>query len=210
VPRAAAREICRRGTCPARTVRGVRADTVTATADVLVDLELLDRPAPQRTPGHGLNLPAGAAVRRRDSVDINDAVWSLIGCFAHRRLLAASAPSSQLKYGSGPALPCPAPPVTMPTNPAPRTRNGRHIADHAVTVADQGVDSRLHPRRSLQPQASTTSQQPCAHTTGTQPRKRERRRVSPAGVAHPVPHRASRSSTPKMPSDQAILRIQGR
>jgi len=37
---------------------------------VLVDRELLDRPAPQRTTlGHGLNLLAGAAVRERDSFD---------------------------------------------------------------------------------------------------------------------------------------------
>jgi hypothetical protein len=47
----------------------------------------------------------------------------------------ASAPSSQLKFGSGRAPPCPAPPVTMPTNPSPRKRNGRHIADQAVTVS---------------------------------------------------------------------------
>jgi len=31
-------------------------------------------------------------------------------------------------------LPCPAPPVTMPTNPSPRERNRRHVADQAVTV----------------------------------------------------------------------------
>src|SRR5450755_663995 len=53
---------------------------------VLVDVELLDRPAPQRTTlGHGLNLLAGAAVRLRDSFDISDPVWSLIGFFAHGR-----------------------------------------------------------------------------------------------------------------------------
>ena len=45
---------------------------------VLVDLELLERPAPQKTTlGHGLNLLAGAAVRVRDSFDINDPVWCL-------------------------------------------------------------------------------------------------------------------------------------
>ena len=56
---------------------------------VLVDVELLDRPTPQRTTlGHGLNLLAGAAVRLRDSFDISDPVWSLIGFFAHGRLLA--------------------------------------------------------------------------------------------------------------------------
>jgi transposase-like protein len=60
---------------------------------VLVDLELLDRPAPQRTTlGHGLNLLAGAAVRLRDSFDISDPVWSLIGFFAQGRLLAPPRP----------------------------------------------------------------------------------------------------------------------
>ena len=54
-----------------------------------IDRELLVRPAPQRTAlGHGLNLLAGAAVRLRDSFDIGDAVWSLIGFFAQGRLLA--------------------------------------------------------------------------------------------------------------------------
>ena len=44
---------------------------------VLVNRELLVRPAPQRTAlGHGLNLLAGAAVRLRDSFDISDPVWS--------------------------------------------------------------------------------------------------------------------------------------
>ena len=60
---------------------------------VLVDLALLDWPAPQKTTlGHGLNLLAGAAVRVRDSFDINDPVWSLIGFFAHGRLLAPPRP----------------------------------------------------------------------------------------------------------------------
>ena len=60
---------------------------------VLVDVELLDRPAPQRTTlGHGLNLLAGAAVRLRDSFDISDPVWSLIGFFAHGRPLAPPGP----------------------------------------------------------------------------------------------------------------------
>jgi len=39
-----------------------------------------------------LNLLAGAAVRVRDSFDINDPVWSLIGFFAHGRLLAPPRP----------------------------------------------------------------------------------------------------------------------
>ena len=38
--------------------------------------------------GMGLNLVAGATVRLRDSFDISDPVWSLIGFFAHGRLLA--------------------------------------------------------------------------------------------------------------------------
>jgi hypothetical protein len=60
---------------------------------VLVDLALLDWPAPQKTTlGHGLNLLAGAAVRVRDSFDISDPVWSLIGFFAHGRLLAPPRP----------------------------------------------------------------------------------------------------------------------
>ena len=45
---------------PARTVRRVRAATVTATTPVPGDLEPLDRPAPQRTRGARLNLPVGA------------------------------------------------------------------------------------------------------------------------------------------------------
>ena len=60
---------------------------------VLVNRELLVRPAPQKTTlGHGLNLLAGAAVRLRDSFDIADPVWSLIGFFAHGRLLAPPRP----------------------------------------------------------------------------------------------------------------------
>ena len=58
-----------------------------------IDRELLVRPAPQRnTLGHALNLLAGAAVRLRDSFDISDPVWSLIGFFAHGRLLAPPRP----------------------------------------------------------------------------------------------------------------------
>ena len=57
---------------------------------VQVDRELLVRPAPQRTTlGQALNLLAGAAVRFRDSFGRNDPVWSLIGFFAHGRLLSA-------------------------------------------------------------------------------------------------------------------------
>ena len=56
---------------------------------VLVDRELLVRPAPQPTTlGHALNLLAGAAVRFRDCFGISDPVWSLICFFAHGRLLA--------------------------------------------------------------------------------------------------------------------------
>jgi hypothetical protein len=42
--------------------------------------------------GHGLGLLAGTAVRLRDSFDISDAVWSLIGFLAHGRLLALPRP----------------------------------------------------------------------------------------------------------------------
>ena len=61
---------------------------------VLVDRELLVRSAPQRiTLGHALNLLAGAAVRFRDCFGSStDPVWSLIGFFAHGRLLAAPRP----------------------------------------------------------------------------------------------------------------------
>ena len=51
---------------------------------VLVDRELLVRPAPQRTVlGHALNLPAGAALRFRDCFGSTDPVWSLMGFFAN-------------------------------------------------------------------------------------------------------------------------------
>src|SRR6478752_10376738 len=57
---------------------------------VLIDREMLVRPAPQQTTlGHALNLLAGAAVRFRESFGRSDSVWSLIGFFAHGRLLAA-------------------------------------------------------------------------------------------------------------------------
>jgi transposase-like protein len=60
---------------------------------VLVDRELLVRPTPQQsTLGHALNLLAGAAVRFRDCFGRSDPVWSLIGFFAHGRLLAATRP----------------------------------------------------------------------------------------------------------------------
>ena len=56
---------------------------------VLIDRELLVRPAPQRTTlGHALNLLAGTAVRVRDCFGRSDPVWSLIGFFARGRLLA--------------------------------------------------------------------------------------------------------------------------
>ena len=51
---------------------------------VLIDRELLVRPAPQRTVlGHALNLPAGAALRFRDCFGSTDPVWSLMGFFAN-------------------------------------------------------------------------------------------------------------------------------
>ena len=56
---------------------------------VLIDRELLVRPAAQQTTlGHALNLLAGTAVRFRDCFGISDPVWSLICFFAHGRLLA--------------------------------------------------------------------------------------------------------------------------
>ena len=60
---------------------------------VLTDREMLVRPAPQQTTlGNALNLLAGAAVRFRDCCGSTDPVWSLIGFFAHGRLLAAPRP----------------------------------------------------------------------------------------------------------------------
>jgi len=60
---------------------------------VTIDRELLVRPAPQQTTlGHALNLLAGAAVRFRECFGRSDPVWSLIGFFAHGRLLAAPRP----------------------------------------------------------------------------------------------------------------------
>ena len=51
------------------------------------------RPAPQQTTlGHALNLFAGAAVRFRESFGRSDPFWSLIGFFAHGRILAAPRP----------------------------------------------------------------------------------------------------------------------
>jgi hypothetical protein len=59
----------------------------------LIYRELLVRPAPQRTTlGDALNLLAGADERFRDCFDSSDPVWSLIGFFAHGRLLAARQP----------------------------------------------------------------------------------------------------------------------
>ena len=63
---------------------------------VLIDRELLVRPAAQQTTlGHALNLLAGAAVRFRECFGRCDSVWSLIGFFAGGRLLAA--PRSPLR-----------------------------------------------------------------------------------------------------------------
>ncbi len=85
---------------------------------MLVDRELLIRPAPQRTMlGHALNLLAGAAMRFRDCFGSSDPPRSLIGFFAHRRLLTGPAAAPQLKFASRRALPCPAPPVTLQTKP---------------------------------------------------------------------------------------------
>ena len=56
---------------------------------VAIDRELLVRPPPQRTAlGHALNLLGGAALRYRDRFDPAVPVWTLIGSFAHGRLLA--------------------------------------------------------------------------------------------------------------------------
>ncbi len=90
--------------------------------------------------------------------DISDQVWSMIGFFAQGRLLAAPrGGASQLKCVSGRALPCPTPPVTVPTKPLttqaerPSHRRPRHHP------ADQDVDSRLHLQRCLQPQVQRRS-----------------------------------------------------
>ena len=64
-----------------------------------------------------MNLPAGAAIRFRDCFGSSDPAWSLIGFLAHRRLLTGPAAAPQLKFASRRALPCPAPPVTLPTKP---------------------------------------------------------------------------------------------
>jgi hypothetical protein len=71
----------------------------------------------------------------RECFGRSDPVWSLIGFFAHGRLLAAPrAPLRSLKFGLPPALPRPARPVTMQTKPAFFMPAGRHPADQAVTL----------------------------------------------------------------------------
>ena len=61
---------------------------------VTIDRELLVRPGStaDHILGHALNLFAGAAVRFRECFGRSDPVWSLIGFFAHGRLLAAPRP----------------------------------------------------------------------------------------------------------------------
>src|SRR5664279_2161853 len=102
---------------------------------VLVDVELLDRPAAAADHPRARAEPA----RRRGRAAAGQLRHQRPGVVTDRILRpraapGPSAPASQLKFGSGRALPCPAPPVTMPTNPAPRKRNDRHIADQAVTL----------------------------------------------------------------------------
>ena len=217
-PGAGPRRSCRRGTCPARTVRGVRADTVTATAPSWSTWNcstarrrngLLDRPAPQRTPGREAE-PArrrGAARLREQRRHQRRSVWSLIGFFAHRRaaggLRAPFAAEIQVR-------PWPAAVHHHADEPAPRTRNCRHIADQPsplpTKVSTPSAPTTISSTARVNDRVNNHAPTPPAR----KPQKRDRRRASPARVAHPVPHRASRASTPKKRSDQAILRIQGR
>ncbi len=108
-----------------------------------------------------------------------------------------SGPSSQLRSGSGRALPWPAPPVTTPTKPcttqakwpSPR-RPGRHRADQ-----EGDVDSRLHLRRRLQPEI----QRPC--TDGSvdadyQAIQDTRTALSLHGWIHTTPRLSVKGDTP--------------
>ena len=114
---------------------------------MLVDRELLIRPAPQRTTlGHALNLLGGAAMRFRDCFGSSDPAWSLIGFFAHRRLLTGPAAAPQLKFASRRGLAMPGATrhladetlgracrttVTLLTRPLPCRRNRRYRLDCA-------------------------------------------------------------------------------
>ncbi len=54
-----------------------------------IDRDLLVRPAAQpSTPGHALNLLAGAALRSRELLGDPDPPWSLIGAWSYGHLLA--------------------------------------------------------------------------------------------------------------------------
>ena len=107
-------------------------------------------------PGHGLNLLAGAAVRLRDSFDISDAVWSLIGFFANGRLLPLRARcAAEIRVRRGLAMPDAAPSRCRP-KPAPQAKRPSHRRP-SRHPADQDVDSRLHLRRCLQPQVQRRS-----------------------------------------------------
>jgi hypothetical protein len=102
---------------------------------VLVDVELLDRPAAAADHPRARAEPA----RRRGRAAAGQLRHQRPGVVTDRILRpraapGPSAPASQLKSGSGRAPPCPKPPVTMPTNPAPRKQNDRHIADQGVTL----------------------------------------------------------------------------
>ena len=102
---------------------------------------------------------------------------------------------------SGRDLPCPAPPVTMPTNPAPRKRNGRHIADQAVTVPIKAsipvctVDDVFNRRFNDGPQAGRTAARPRPRA----PQRPSARGSHWSGAASPAPTATRRVSPSQWP-----------
>jgi len=107
--------------------------------------------------GHGLNL-----ARRRGRASAGQLRHQRRGVVTDRILrpraaAGASAHASPLKSGSGRALPCPTPPVTMPTKPCTTQAKQPSHRPPRRHSADQDGDSRLHLRRCLQPQVQRRS-----------------------------------------------------
>jgi hypothetical protein len=91
------------------------------------------------------------------------------------------------------------------------SRDEHGISALVVRPTDAGLNVRKPPttNQGHQPITPRQNNTPRAHATGHAPQKRDVCRPSRAASLTRVSH-ASRASTPKMRSDQAILRIQGR
>ena len=111
--------------------------------------------SPPCTPQHA-HLNQTRALRFRDCFGYSDPVWSLIGFFAHGRLLAPRGRSAaEIRVPPGPAMPGAT--VTMPTKPwATHAKPPSHRRP-SRQPADQTADTDLHIRLSRRRSATANT-----------------------------------------------------